>query len=187
MFNSPIMSRIMSIDPGSTHLGIAITDVDQSNGLMFLRYVSTFNIETIVKYRFSNHEFVFGTNSAKLHAIAELVTNMAEKWDVHDVVSEAPYMGRFPRAFEVLTQCMCFIRMGLASYYGDKPLITFDPATVKKAVGVKGTSNDKTAVAMALTKLPKLNLGLFNVRDLDEHSTDSIAVGYTYISKLFGG
>lgn len=181
----PRIIRVMSIDPGSTSLGIAVMDVNCSTGDVVLQHVATFQIEIIVRHKYSNYEYVFGPTAAKLEAISDVVSSMASHWCVDDVVSESPYMGRFPRAFEVLTQCMCFIRKGLARYYGDRPLITFDPATVKKAVGVKGTSSDKTAVATALTQLPQLSLGLFDVAFLDEHSTDAIAVGYTYVKRLF--
>lgn len=179
--------RLLSIDPGSVNLGIAILDIHLPYGQVYLRHAHTFHIETHVKNKWSNYEFIFGVNAAKIKAIEDIVCGMAIAWEVHDAVSESPYMGRFPRAFEVLTQCMSAIRLGLSCHYGDRPIFTFDPATVKKAVGVKGTSSDKLAVALALQRLPNLVLGEWNINYLDEHSTDAIAVGYTYVKNVIGG
>lgn len=180
------VTRVMSIDPGSTSLGLAILDINCETLEITLVHVYTFHIDLVVKHGFANHEFLYGIHAARLQAIAAVVTNMAFQWTVDDVVSEAPYMGRFPRAFEVLTQCMMSIRTALSCYYGDRPLVTFDPATVKSCVGVKGTSSDKLAVANALLYLPRLNLGSINIALLDEHSTDAIAVGYTYAKRMLG-
>ena len=182
----PRITRVMSIDPGSTSLGLAVLDIDLSTYAITVVHVYTFNIDLVVKHGYGNYEFLYGIHAARLRAITDIITNMAMQWQVDDVTSEAPYMGRFPRAFEVLTQCMCAIRFGLHSYYGDRPLVTFDPATVKSCVGVKGTSSDKLAVANALLYLPRLNLNNFNITLLDEHSTDAIAVGYTYAKRMLG-
>lgn len=182
----PRVTRVMSIDPGSTSLGLAILDINCATLEIKLVHVYTFHIDVVVKYGYGNFEFLFGIHAARLAAIRDIITNMAFQWHVDDVTSEAPYMGRFPRAFEVLTQCMCYIRNGLSVYYGDRPLVTFDPATVKSCVGVKGTSSDKLAVANALLYLPRLDITGFDISTLDEHSTDAIAVGYTYAKRMLG-
>ncbi len=181
------VSRILSIDPGSTNLGMAVLEVNHFTNEVKVIHVNTFIIDNIVRHAYSNYEFIYGTNAARLHAIGELVYSMCNAWGIDDVASEAPYMGRFPRAFEVLTYCMATIKFALLRYFGDKPIVVYDPATVKVAMGVKGNSGDKQAIAIALTKQPYLNLNGFDVNLLDEHSTDSIAVGCTYAKNLLGG
>lgn len=180
------VSRILAIDPGSTNLGMAILEINHWTNTVKVVHVYTFHIDNVVRHAYSNYEFIYGTSAARLYAIGELVYSMLCAWGIDDTVSEAPYMGRFPRAFEVLTYCMATIKQATNRYYGDKPLTIFDPATVKSAVGVRGNSKDKDAVAQALTRLPYLDMNGFNIAFLDEHSTDSIAVGCTYAKKLLG-
>lgn len=181
------VSKVLSIDPGSTHLGMAVLEVNHFTNQVKVIHVHTFLIDNVVRHAFSNYEFIYGTSAARLYAIGELVYNMLTVWGIDDVASEAPYMGRFPRAFEVLTYCMATIKAALVRYYGDKPLVIYDPATVKVAMGVRGNSKDKPAVAMALTQQPYLDLNGFDINYLDEHSTDAIAVGCTYAKRLLGG
>lgn len=181
------VTRVLSIDPGSTNLGMAVLEINHFTNHVKVIHVTTFLVDNVVRHAFSNYEFIYGTSAARLYAIGELVYSMCNAWGIDDVASEAPYMGRFPRAFEVLTYCMATIKAALVRYYGDRPLVVYDPASVKVAMGVRGNSSDKQAIAIALTKQPYLDLNGFDINHLDEHSTDSIAVGCKYAKTLLGG
>lgn len=181
------VTRVLAIDPGSTNLGMSVLEINHFTNRVKVVHAYTFHIDNIIRHAYSNYEFIYGTSAARLYAIGELVFSMLNAWGIDDVVSESPYMGRFPRAFEVLTYCMATIKNATFRYYGDRPLTIYDPASVKTAVGVKGTSKDKAAVAIALTLQPYLDLNGFDINFLDEHSTDAIAVGCTYAKKLLRG
>lgn len=93
-------------------------------------------------------------------------------------------MGRFAAAFRALTECMVFISDAVGRYDPMMLLHVVDPPTAKMAVGLvikKGmTKDDVKKAVLALKDLENPN-GII-LEDLDEHSIDSIAVGY-YLAK----
>ncbi len=87
-------------------------------------------------------------------------------------------MGRFPNAFGALTEIMLAIRRACWRFDPILPLNVIDPSSVKKFMGVKGTSKDKSAMTRALMAKQELaNPSGIPLADLDEHSIDALCVG----------
>jgi Holliday junction resolvasome RuvABC endonuclease subunit len=64
------------------------------------------------------------------------------------------------------------------------PLDLVDPPTAKKAIGAKGNAK-KEDVLRAMEKIPELVENCeTTLKDLDEHSLDSMAIAYYRLQKL---
>lgn len=175
--------RILAIDPGTSTIGISILDLDLLTYDINLVWSDTYVSDHTLRY-YNDYVTNFETLDVKLEIIKDLLVDIMAEWDVDDVVSESPYMGRFPAAYGALTRCLDSIRRALQQYDYKLVLKLIDPATVKTNVGVSGKSGDKNAVKQAVLMLPLTNVGNVNLHALDEHSIDSIAVGYGYLEKM---
>lgn len=175
--------RIVSTDPGTNTLGVAVLQI--RDGKLYVEHAATFLIgklatayPIIIEYH--------GEKIAKLHAITECITTLLRAWQPTWIASEGPYLGRFPRAFAALVECVDAIRRAVISYDSFTGLSVTDPATVKKSVGVNGKSGDKELMRAAIAAHPLLVFtDAVNIDALDEHSIDAIAVGVCfYITHL---
>ena len=175
--------RLLSIDPGTDRLGIAISDVDMVTNVHEFLLVTTINIPRVVDWNFDYYAVEHGYAEARAYALGFAVHNFIRSWEPDEFVSEAPYMGRFPQAFASLTKAISSIREAIRAYNVYKNLTVIDPATVKKCIGVSGNSGDKLAVASAVLSHPRANLINIDISTLDEHSFDAMAVGLAYTTR----
>ncbi len=176
--------RILSIDPGTNHLGYAISEVYLMDPYepMEVIEVDTLQPGNLAK-PFTTLIEVHGEKVAKLYALEQAIKRILERFKPDIIVSESPYMGQFPQAYAALVECLKSIRSALIDFDPCKPLNSIDPATIKASVGVSGKSGDKNLMSTAIKKLideKKLILPC-NLSELDEHSIDAIAVGYAYL------
>lgn len=177
--------RLLSIDPGTTTLGVSILSIDLATGLKRVELAYTLNAAKSI-YRYPNIEETQGERHAKLTSHYNAVLRIMREWNVHGVVSESPYLGKFAQAFEALVECLQMLEAAVTHYNPQMELRTIDPSTVKMNVGVNGKSNDKTLVGDAILKLPDLQFAPYvDLASLDEHSWDSIAVGYGQLKSMF--
>lgn len=173
--------RIMGIDPGTDTLGVSVLDAFLHSNTICLVYSTTFHGSQMAnQYRYLAN--VHGDKVARLKAHEDNLYYLLSLYQPHEVISEAPYMGRFPAAYGALVQCMDSIRAAVIRYDAALPLLTADPPTVKNAVGVGGRNGDKTMMASSIAQMilnnTILNPNGLNIALLDEHSIDSIAVAY---------
>lgn len=171
----------MGIDPGTDTLGVSVLDVHLHLNTLSLVFAQTFQGAQMAQhYRYIMQ--VHGDKVARLKAHEDNLYYLLTLYQPHEVISEAPYMGRFPAAYGALVQCMDSIRGALIRYDPMLPLHTADPPTVKNAVGVGGRTGDKALMATAVQQLVEqsilLNPNGLCIAALDEHSIDSIAVAY---------
>lgn len=172
--------RIMAIDPGTNSIGVSILDLDLLTFKINLIWSDTFHPDKSLKYM-STYVSRHGDLDAKLQVIEDLLLDLMLDYDVDDIVSESPYMGRFAAAFGALTKCLGAIDKAVRNYDYTLDLYLIDPSTVKSNVGVSGKSGDKNLVKQAVLMLPFININNINLHYLDEHSIDSIAVGYGFL------
>lgn len=177
--------RIVAIDPGTNALGLAVLDADIATGHLFVKDALTIDVARFIN-RYPQVATVHGDRVAKLYGVERALMKYFMAWQPARVVSEAPYMGRFPQAFGALVECVTAIRRALMNYNRSLPLASLDPATVKKSIGVSGKSGDKEAILPALKKRTDITF-LIDVDALDEHARDAIAVGYAYYQSLAEG
>lgn len=180
-YNDPAPLRIIGIDPGTDTLGVSVLDVCLASNRISLTAARTHSGSSMAKdYRWLSS--VHGDKAARLRAHEENLFSLFSQFQPHEIVSEAPYLGRFPSAYAALVECLNAIRQAVIRYDYRMPLITVDPPTVKNALGVNGKSGDKSLMSRGVQQL--ISSGILHnplgidVGVLDEHSVDSIAVAY---------
>jgi Holliday junction resolvasome RuvABC endonuclease subunit len=177
------VERILSIDPGTNTLGVAILRIQGPNTA--LEYAFTLQVGKLyTRYPLiiENH----GDKVAKLYTVQQDLLKLMEAWKPTYLVSEGPFMGSFPAAYAALVECLDAIRRAVLKYDETLPLTVISPSIVKKSIGVSGKSGDKTLVRAALsTKEAFTIMTDISLNNLDEHAIDAIAVGLAF-RKLHG-
>ena len=175
--------RVLSIDPGSYNTGIAhwtwdfkepVYDLHQAYTLKFPDNDDRYNV-------------VRDTSSARvarLYHLNDSFGDILNEFRPHMVVAESNYMGKFADAFATLVECVAVIRNVLYLYDPTMPLLMVDPPSAKKAAGIIGKSKDKLDVTRALEKRTDIRWNDVRLLELDEHSTDAVAIGYWLMQLL---
>lgn len=168
--------RIVGIDPGTSTLGISVIEVD-SSGNLSLVWCETIKGARFLK-KYPDLEEVHGSRFTRLYGYKHWLYEFFQNWQPNAVVCEANFMGRFPAAYAALTESVMVIREAALMYDVNISFTTIDPPSVKVSVGVPGKSKDKELVRQAIRNLPLKYTLPQRLPNLDEHSCDSIAVGY---------
>lgn len=173
--------RIIGIDPGTDTLGVSVLEVCLATNRISLAMSATYSGTQMARnYRWISQ--VHGDKVARLRAHHDNLCNIFHFWNPHEIICEAPYLGRFPSAFQALVECKQAILSAVMDYDEYLQLQIVDPPTVKKALKVNGKSGDKSLMHNGITDL--VNRGVIQnpsgiyIPELDEHSIDSIAVAY---------
>lgn len=177
--------HVLSIDPGTTTLGVGVIAIDPSTFTLTAVHAETITLPKLLR-DYEDVVNVHGEKIAKLFALEKALLKLLWAWEPVMVVSEMPYMGRFPQAFAALVECLSSIRRTLYTYDPTMPLLGLEPSVVKKAVGVNGRSGDKELMKKAVFELTDLKVGeSVDLSVLDEHSIDALAVGYVQCKQDF--
>lgn len=175
--------NVLSIDPGSKWCGTSILEVNNGGRIKVL-YVETINVEKQLKLC-NNIVTLYGIKYAKQYVVANQVSKLITHYGVPYVCSEAPYFNpKRPIAFESLIGVLSVIRHTIHTDHYGCLFETVDPSSVKNAFGVHGGSKDKNDMTKALKKQNFLWAEDIDIDALDEHSVDSIAVGYAKCKDL---
>ena len=180
--------RILATDPGTNTMGVSILSLCLVTGAIRAEYVVTLVAEKMISPYGGIQEY-FDDRFTKLYALQNSLSYLMYQFQIDAVVSESPYLGRFPQAFAALTEFMCALRNSMLTYNPFMPITTIDPATIKTNVGVSGKSGDKELMRKAIINLCETGKIVLdpsiNVYKLDEHSIDSLAAGYSRLRLLF--
>lgn len=175
---TPLTFRVLSIDAGSRK-GLGVTISEFSPEQMLVEHVATIDVQALQK------TFIHDVDRYDL--VQEVIMNFINDWQVQEVVVEDIFCNpRLVLAYRSLVLTLNAFRQAIRDTIGGRMnLIRANEA--KDAVGVKMNSGDKTLVNKALQKpLPGLvipkSIGL---PYLDEHSNDSVAVGYGYYLRRY--
>lgn len=171
--------RLLSFDPGSTMVGLAVSEFDDDYTTMRVIHAETIDLVRLQRFSHDMYAQKHGERATRLHILSTVVWRSARAWKPCFFCSEAPYLGRFPQAYAALVESIEAIHAGLRVYDALQPFPTIDPATVKNRVGVNGRSGDKELMRQAIQQQGDLTLGI-DVSELSEHAVDAIAVGYAY-------
>lgn len=174
--------RILSIDPGTYYTGVAIMDLNHL-GEINIRFVETIDSGHL-SLNMGDVVYVHGDRFARILAITHQITNIINQYQPNVVVSESPYMGRFPAAYGALVEVLSMIRLTIYHHNPSMGFLTIEPSAVKQAFNVKGTSGDKNLMYLSLLKLNLVFDTYLHQRKFDEHSIDAIAVGYAHCKRL---
>lgn len=172
--------RVVGIDPGSQSLGFSYFEHNIETNDPRLKFARTFHAESVMK---TNPRFdIFGVRGKRLRLCGEFITRRLEELNPHIVCCEDAYLGRFPAAFRSLVEGVVCIQNAVYAWNENTRLWLVDPPTAKIAVGAPGRGGGKDAVRDALLK-NKDFASEVEVDLLDEHSVDSIAIGWWGLKK----
>lgn len=170
--------RYFSIDPGSNTMGLSIFEID-----LLTQQLSVIETGTISGERLSRYDTDYiechGNKTSRLIAQNQCLFNLLCKWNPQAVICESPYMGRFPQAYGVLVETITFLKQAVFQYDPFMPFELIDPSTAKK--NINASIKGKDSVKDSLLKMLNKDFQYFGTKpfnQLDEHSYDSISIGY---------
>lgn len=173
---------ILSIDPGTTMTGVVVSTVIDGN--VNVLCATTINAEVLMIDKGGIND-THGKRFTRELCISEVFMDMLLMYKPDVVVSESPFMGRFPQAFAALVELITFLKFTLFSYDRSIEFVTIDPKSVKVTMGVSGNSSNKNLMRNSLLSNNCIryqnNLNPFT---FDEHTVDALAVGLWYYSQL---
>lgn len=183
MKSEDITYRVVSIDPGA-NLGITVSEGDM--GMTKLKPLHT---ETVDLNKWATRycpELVstYGARFARIYALRQVLSNVLRKWQPDFIAHENAFMMiRRVTAGIILAEYVLVMRMVAYEYDPAMPIYGFAPFEIKAAVKTTKLSGNKALITEALPLLEDLDLTNVTVKDLDEHSNDSIAIGYCFLYK----
>lgn len=183
MKNEDITYRVVSIDPGA-NLGITVSEGDM--GLTYLKPLHTETID-LNKWAVRNCPElieVYGARFARIYALRQVLGNVLRKWQPDFMAHENAFMMiRRVTAGIILAEYVLVMKMVAYEYDPALPIFGFAPFEIKASVKSKKLSGNKALITEALPLLEDLKLTEVKLKDLDEHSVDSIAIGYCFMNK----
>lgn len=183
VLNKPLSVRVLSIDPGM-NMGITMSILDFNTMEQTVLFCDTFKIEKERRGYESSNVGLASNALINTHTIRKLIGDILHENQPDVVICEAAFLGRFPQAFASLCLCLNAIETAVYDYDYDVGFYTFDPPSVKVAMGVSGKSKDKDDMHKALLSNSRIK-STIDLSLLDEHAVDSICVGHCYF-KLTG-
>lgn len=176
---------VIGIDPGTSCLGFAAIKYCPSSAAMLLD--TAFTIEpSLLGKRIGVSPDTLTHRPVKLNILRDALVKEFVNHEPTIVASESPFLGRFPRAFAALVECVFAERSALHEYDPSKIMVMITPSTVKVSAGVSHQSNDKEDMREALNALTDLDLDGLDTSLLDEHAIDAIHVARCAILQARG-
>lgn len=168
--------RILSIDPGTVNVGVAISDLETGVGMKVL---STTNLR--VKTVLSEERI---RETSRKFAIRECIRNFIYEqlciWQPTAVISEVPYLNESLNSFLSLYECNLATREAIQLFSPTMMFIGVDPSSAKKSLGIPGNSGDKVLVYEKVTAAEHIDLSDVFPTQMTEHEVDGILIGNFY-------
>lgn len=173
------MVRIAAVDPGTSHLGLAVLDWEFGTEQAEVVWAQT------VHAKDPTHDSPYGEYVGRRDA---RLAYLEEQWELFLRMAnatfhatETPFMQRAKlSAYESGVELQLMLRRTLWRVHPGKFLHGYNPIIVKSFVGVEAKGTDKSHMAAAVQKLYRDHT-LIDLSELDEHSIDGIAVGNIFV------
>lgn len=166
--------RIVGVDPGSAHLGLAV--LDWVFGEPQARVVWAKTIHAVDPTHQNSHAEVCGNRDARMAILEAAWCDFLRIAVPTFACSETPFMQRKTlSAYESGVELQQMLRSNLFQIYPEKVLHGYNPIIVKAHVGVESKGTDKTHMYRAVSELYRNHTDI-DLSTLDEHSIDAIAV-----------
>lgn len=187
------IGTVIGIDPGTSNLGFSCIEIDVVTLKIIRTYARTFSPE-----KYITEETIENSHGSRMARVFKLIDIMAAEFIAINpiaVISESPFMSKKrPTAYGPLTECVMAVRAAMVKWNPACPLYFIDPPSAKNAVGAKGNA-DKDVVLAAIVDLnaTEEDIGFDEeassnrkLTELDEHSSDGIAIAYSMIKHYRG-
>ena len=183
MRSEDITYRVISLDPGA-NLGITVSEGDL--GMTYIKplHTETVDLNKWVARSCPDLAATFGSRFARIYALRQVLSNVFRKWQPDFMANENAFMMiRRVTAGIILAEYVLVMKMVAYEYDPALPIYGYAPFEIKASVKTKKLSGQKTLVTDALPLLADLDLTNVDITKLDEHSIDSIAIGYCFLHK----
>lgn len=173
------MVRILAVDPGTSHLGLAVLDWEYGQPQAEVVWAKT--VHAVDPTHDSGYGEYVGRRDARLKFLEAMWEECLRLASPTFVATETPFMQRSKlSAYESGVELQLMLRRTLWRVYPGMSLHGFNPIIVKSFVGVEAKGTDKTHMRAAVMKL-YANHSLIDLSTLDEHSIDGVAVGNIFV------
>lgn len=173
--------RIVSIDPGTETMGVALTGIHPITLEQSFIEARTMR-GSVVNYYWGNVLHDGDGRDSRLLGLEDQLVNYFMYARPHMVVFEDNYLGASPQSFKALVEaCMC-IKHAVWRYNPYMPSFTITPNQAKSTVDAipkRGMDKDqrKELVRQGLMRYTPLVVPPAILAMLDEHSVDAVAIG----------
>lgn len=178
MIPSEYCYRVLAIDPGTDTLGSAVLDVDVRVGDVEVPYAGTWHAAR----RFdpdSDAAYTYGSRLARIREHQDSLVRLLEEHKPHAVACETPFIGRFAQSGMALSELFGALQLTVLEWSPNCGFLGVDNRSAKTAVGIKTKKVQKEDVRNCVYNLIDLQcINGIDLKHLDEHSIDAIAVGY---------
>jgi hypothetical protein len=172
--------RILSFDPGSYSLGMAVQRLNVETMTLTVLHAETFKVDRYIDKE-SFECVVHSERTARLNAISRYVIQCCETWGPASCAIELPYMGSMASAYGSLKEVVLTLRNAFITWNPSRSPFFYEPSVIKKAANVSGKSGDKTLMTNAIKTSTIIDLGDINLDTLDEHTIDAILIGHAHL------
>lgn len=177
--NPKTMLRVVAVDPGTAHLGLAVLDWEWGSDLATVIWAGTAHAAD--ESSPGSYSETCGNRDYRMARLDRAWREFLRVAGPCFVSTETPFMRRSKlSAYESGVELQKMLRQGLWDIYPGKFLHGFMPILVKSHVGVVAKGTDKTHMAVAVKKMYGKSTRI-DLSKLDEHAIDAIAVGNTFI------
>lgn len=172
--------RVLGIDNGTNTVGIVILEHDIRTGISLVTRAETFKADRTSGYLYPDMNFYEDTLVARLKTIQRYMTTVLEDEDPDSVAIETPFARRaFVSSYKALSMSLDYIQTSVYDYRPGLEFVGISPYTAKAAVIPKGSNfkTEKDYIRDCILADPTIVAAEgINLRTLDEHSIDAIAV-----------
>lgn len=167
--------KIIGIDPGTQHLGLAIGSVDSYS--YQIRNIEVCTYKAVQLPTYDKHlSYVHGDLTARVKAYRDFLYHEFCRVQPTLIASESPFFYRtHPGAYGPLVETLAAIREAVWLYDNTLPLYTVPPSNVKQAIGAKGNAKKEDMID-ALERFSLFGMSKERISQLDEHGIDACAV-----------
>lgn len=176
--------RLMGIDPGLNHTGVAIFDIEYGTSRILRIEAFTLSNDKLDDRTGLDTEYI-PERTIKLYKLKGAIKWALDMTGPCFVACEAPFYNRFmPMAYGALLEVVSTIHSAVLEWNSNVQFVTIPPLSVKKVVGTKAVKNDtvkgKNLVKLSVQQIPEIMDVLTTPIDgLTEHAIDAIAVAYS--------
>lgn len=171
--------NILSIDPGITNMGWAISEYNTTNQQLFVKHYGHLKCSTLAKKEKSDCN-LFGQQVISFKILRDHINTLLSQYPVDYVVSEDAFL-KHPRLIKAYASLrLCIGTIAQCCYQYKLALHTLAPKYIKLKVANNGKA-DKDAMKVAVFKHPNISIKILadtTYDDLVEHEIDAIGVGW---------
>lgn len=173
--------RLLAIDPGTDTLGVSLFELHPDTQRKILIMAYTYKASDHIAQRMQHSQWRYHDEKyVRLYMHGQHLYGLLQYYEPTIVVHESAFMGRFPKAYQGLTECLYQLQLTVREYNPYLPFEGITPMEVKYAInGIK-----KEEVAQAVSRITDLENLQTIFPTLDEHAIDSVAIGYTKLNQL---